>query len=87
MAAAIRECVDDHNTGHDQGKTEDRREIQGLLVDNPSQQCDESDSGACPDGVNGAGRNGLERERQEVERDCVAGDDDDARPQPGKSIG
>lgn len=52
-----------------------------MLADNPSQQCDESDSGACPDGVNGAGRNGLERERQEVERDCVAGDDDDARPQ------
>lgn len=67
-----RERVEDDNTRHNECKPNGGCQIEGLPINEPSDQSNESHTDTRPNGVGHRNRNTAQRQRQEIERGRIA---------------
>lgn len=78
--------VENDDSGHDEHNARHGRKVEGSALEHPGHERDQSDADPGPDGVGDPDRNSLEGEREETEGCCIAYDNDNRRPQAGKTF-
>ena len=83
----LRERVYDDDPGDDKGKAKERRPVERLLEPKPSDQGDQHNAKARPNGVGDANRDGSQAEREEEEADRIGDSGHETRNETGKGVG
>ena len=87
MWHCLRVEVHDDDAGDDEGHAKGGGRVGDLVVEKDAGDRDEDDAEAGPDSIGRADWNRVEGVREKVERDDVAGDDDERRPKTRELLG
>ena len=83
----FRNAAEQDDAGQNEGDAENGRGVEGLAEQKNANEGDEEDAHARPNGVRHRHGDGFQREREKVERDGVADNDDQGGNEAGESLG